>query len=225
MTKPVVFCWSGGKDSALALDALGSDREYEVVSLLTTLTRGYDRITMHGVRRSLLLQQVAALGLPLDEVWISPAAANAEYETQMEAVLRQCQARGIDTVAFGDIFLADLREYREKNLARLGMQAIFPIWRRDSTELIESFRQRGFKARLACVDAVKLGRRFSGREIDANFLSDLPAGVDPCGENGEYHSFVYDGPLFRTPIALTAGEIVEREGRFYIDLLPGTAAA
>lgn len=218
LPSPVLFCWSGGKDSALALDALRQRPDVRVVGLLTTVTEGYDRVSMHGVRRALLLQQAEALGLPLAEVRIPPQCVNPIYESRMEHALRAQLAAGVRTVAFGDIFLEDLREYRERNLAKLDMRAIFPIWKRDTRELAREFCQQGFRAIAVCIDPKKLDRSFAGRELTADFFSDLPAGVDPCGENGEFHTFVFAGPIFRRPVAVQRGEIVDRDGFTFCDL-------
>jgi uncharacterized protein (TIGR00290 family) len=220
MSEPIAFCWSGGKDSALALYELRENREYEVVSLLTTLTRGFERISMHGVRRELLHRQAAAIGMTVDEVWISQVASNEEYETAMGSMLAEYRRRGIVKVAFGDIFLEDLRLYRETNLAQAGIQAVFPIWKRDTRELMESFLARGFRSITCCIDIRKLDDSFVGREIDRQFLNELPAGVDPCGENGEFHSYACAGPLFDKEIPVRAGER-RRDGSFlFCDLLP-----
>ena len=220
MKERVAFCWSGGKDSALALYELRQSAEYEVVALLTTLTRDFDRISMHGVRRELLLRQAQAIGLPVDEVWITQGASNAEYEAQMGAQLAKYKSVGISRVGFGDIFLEDLRVYREQNLARLGLSAVFPIWKRDTTELIESFLACGFRSITCCIDTRKLDDSFVGREIDRRFLSELPAGVDPCGENGEFHSYACAGPLFDNEISVRTGETVRRDSFLFCDLLP-----
>jgi uncharacterized protein (TIGR00290 family) len=220
MKTPAAFCWSGGKDSAMALQAVLRDPDYTVVALLTTVTEGFERISMHGVRRELLLAQVEAIGLPLEEVRIPPKCPNAIYETRMgEATLRLRQ-RGVRHVAFGDIFLRDLRAYREENLARLNMEAIFPLWDIDTRELASRFVREGFRAVTVCVDPKKLDRSFAGRELETAFFRDLPAGVDPCGENGEFHTFVFDGPIFRFAVCCRAGEIVERDGFVFCDLLP-----
>jgi uncharacterized protein (TIGR00290 family) len=210
----LILSWSGGKDSALSLYTLQQAGEHEIDALLTTITRDYDRISMHGVRRSLLHQQAQAIGLPVLEVGISANAANAEYEANMAAVLSAYQQQGIEAVAFGDIFLEDLRAYREKNLQVLDLTSVFPIWKRDTRELATTFLQLGFKAVVACVDTQVLDASFAGRLIDADFLRDLPAGIDPCGENGEFHSFVFDGPIFSHPIPITVGEKVMRDERF-----------
>jgi uncharacterized protein (TIGR00290 family) len=227
MTTSILFCWSGGKDSAMALHALLQRADVRVTALLTTVTETYDRISMHGVRRELLVQQAESIGLPLHEVRIPPQCVNPIYEARMEEALRIHYAGGVRTVAFGDIFLEDLRAYREKNLARVGMTALFPIWKRDTRELIREFHVNRFRAIAVCVDPKVLDRSFAGRELDDAFFRDLPTGVDPCGENGEFHTFVFDGPIFRKPIPVRVGEIVERDSFTYCDLLPsaGVVAA
>lgn len=225
MAEPVLFCWSGGKDSCMALHELRRDSQFEIAALLTTVTETYDRISMHGVRRVLLERQVASLGLPLDIVSIPPACPNTKYEARMEATLAKWRARGIRRVAFGDIFLQDLREYRERNLARVEMEAIFPVWLRPTDKLVRDFIGLGFRAVTVCVDPRKLAGEFVGREIDEDFVAELPAGVDPCGENGEFHSFVYGGPEFAEPIQFEIGEKVLREGFWFCDLVPVEAAA
>ena len=217
----VLVSWSGGKDSAIALYEILKNQNYQISALLTTVTEGYDRISMHGVRRILLERQVASLGFPLEEVFIPKNASNEEYETNMGRVLAKYKDSGVTSIVFGDIFLEDLRKYREDKLATLGMHGIFPIWKRDTRELARSLTVLGFKAITTCVDTNMLGRQFVGRVIDEQFLSELPATVDPCGENGEYHSFVYDGPIFKERVAYTLGEVVLRENRFwYCDLIP-----
>jgi uncharacterized protein (TIGR00290 family) len=222
----VLVSWSGGKDSALALSELLAGGQSEVAALLTTVTRDYDRISMHGVRRSLLERQAASLGLPLEIVWISKGGSNDEYESGMAGTLLKFRDSGVTAVAFGDIFLEDLRAYREGKLRLAGMSAMFPIWKRDTRELAASFVARGFRAITTCVDTAALDGRFVGREIDEGFLSELPAGVDPCGENGEYHSFVYAGPVFGQPIRVVAGEKVLRDGRFFFcDLVEDSGPA
>ena len=220
MSEPILFCWSGGKDSAMALHALSQRPDARAVALLSTVTETYDRISMHGVRRELLVQQAQSIGLPLHEVRIPPQCVNPIYEARMEEALRIYYAEGVRTVAFGDIFLQDLRAYREKNLARIGMTALFPIWTRDTRELIHSFQAARFRAIAACIDPKVLDRSFAGRELDDSFFRDLPAGVDPCGENGEFHTFVFDGPIFHNPIPIRSGKIVERDSFIYCDLLP-----
>ncbi len=216
--EPVLFCWSGGKDSAMALHVLKQQSDLRIAALLTTVTEGYDRISMHGVRRTLLARQAAAMGLPLQEVRIPPECVNPVYEARMREALLSQKTAGVRLVAFGDIFLQDLREYRERNLAQVGMTAVFPIWRRDTRELARDFCEKGFRAIAVCIDSKKLGREFAGRELEESFFRDLPADVDPCGENGEFHTFVYDGPLFSSAIGVERGELVERGGFYFCDL-------
>jgi len=220
MPEEVLFCWSGGKDSAMALHALRAEGHCRVTTLLTTITEEYNRISMHGVRRALLERQAESLGLPLHAVLIPPQCINATYEERMKEALAQHFARGVRRVAFGDIFLEDLRAYREKNLALASMQALFPIWKRDTRELASEFIRQGFRAIAVCVDPRVLDASFAGRELDASFFADLPPGVDPCGENGEFHTFVFDGPVFKRPIACRVGEKVVRDGFCFCDLLP-----
>lgn len=224
MPEPVLFCWSGGKDSCLALHELRREPLREVAALLTTVTEMYDRISMHGVRRELLERQAAALGLPLEIVTIPPKCANADYEARIEAALLKWKERGVSLVAFGDIFLEDLRTYREENLARAGMQVVFPLWKRPTRELAAEFISLGFRAVTVCVDPRVLDDSFVGREINEKFLAELPLGVDPCGENGEFHSFVYDGPGFAKRVEFRLGEKVLRDGFYFRDLVPGEAA-
>jgi uncharacterized protein (TIGR00290 family) len=216
----ILFCWSGGKDSAMALHTLLQQKHFQVVALLTTVTENYDRIAMHGVRRELLKQQAQSIGLPLHEVFLPPQCVNPVYEARMEEALRLFRNQGVHTVAFGDIFLEDLRVYREKNLARIGMTALFPIWKRDTRELIRHFHEQHFRAAAACIDTKVLDRSFAGRELDESFFRDLPFTADPCGENGEFHTFVFDGPIFQSPIPIRTGEIVNRDGFVFCDLLP-----
>ncbi|HXL52633.1 MAG TPA: hypothetical protein VN945_05810 [Gemmatimonadales bacterium] len=216
------MAWSGGKDSAFALREILGDRCYRVAALLTTVTAEYDRISMHGVRRTLLRRQAESLGLPLEEVLISPGASNDEYESNMGATLAALRSRvpGLDTVVFGDLFLADIRAYRERMLARIGMRGLFPLWLRNTRALAHDFVQLGFRAVVVCVDAAQLAGEFAGREFDADLLRDLPPGVDPCGERGEFHTFVYAGPGLRQPVRHARGPVVVRDGRFvYCDLM------
>jgi uncharacterized protein (TIGR00290 family) len=217
----VLFSWSGGKDSALALQEILTCGKYALAGLLTTVTEDYDRISMHGVRSALLHQQATSLGLALTVVRVPKQAANAAYEERMASALQRHKDAGVTCVAFGDIFLEDLRAYREQNLARMGMRALFPLWKRDSVDIIKSFIGGGFKAVTTCVDGKVLGSEFVGRAIDDLFAADLPAGIDPCGENGEYHSFVHKGPIFSQDIAYRRGDVVLRDDRFwYCDLIP-----
>ena len=222
MPHDVLVAWSGGKDSALALREIRRDARYRVAALLTTVTAEYDRVSMHGVRSTLLRRQAESLGLPLEEVRISPGASNDEYETNMGAALAELRTRnpGLDTVVFGDLFLADIRAYRERMLARIGMQGLFPLWLRDTRSLAHDFVRLGYGAVLVCVDSAQLAAGFAGREFDAGLLQDLPPEVDPCGENGEFHTFVYAGPGLRQPVCHERGPVVVRDGRFvYCDLV------
>jgi uncharacterized protein (TIGR00290 family) len=221
MKENVLFCWSSGKDSAFALYQLLTEGKYSVASLLTTVTQDYDRVSMHGVRIQLLEEQSQSLAIPLTKVVITRSASNDDYEKAITVVLQQFKDKGILQVAFGDIFLEDLRKYREDNLAKLGMTALFPIWKRDTTTMAQDFIAAGFKAVITCVDTNVLDKSFAGREFDEVLLADLPAGVDPCGENGEFHSFAYNGPIFKNPILFTRGEVVLRDERFcFCDLVP-----
>jgi len=215
MPDKILFSWSGGKDSALALHSLKNWREIEIVALLTTVTADYDRISMHGVRKELLEKQVESIGLTLEKIIISKKSSNEEYEEKMKATLLKYRDAGVNTIAFGDIFLEDLKKYREENLAKIGMKGIFPLWKQDSYILAKTFIGLEFKAVLTCVDSKQLDGNFCGREYDTSLLNDLPKGVDPCGENGEFHSFVYDGPIFKNEIPFARGDIVVRENQFY----------
>jgi uncharacterized protein (TIGR00290 family) len=219
MSEPILFCWSGGKDSAMALHTLLQRSDIHIEALLTTVTEGYERISMHGVRRELLQRQAQSIGLPLHEVRIPQQCVNPIYEARMEEALRVYLEKGVQKAAFGDIFLEDLRAYREKNLARIGMTAIFPIWKRDTRELIRSFHANQFRAVAVCVDSKVLDPSFAGRELDQSFFRDLPSHADPCGENGEFHTFVFDGPIFRSPIHVRTGEVVNRDGFVFCDIL------
>jgi uncharacterized protein (TIGR00290 family) len=227
----VVLAWSGGKDSTLALTALREDPRYRVVALLTTVTREYDRISIHGVRRAVLEAQVSALGLPLIETSIPSGSSNAEYEAAFALALRTAQARwpGVRHIGFGDLFLTDVRAYREALLGSLDWVGVFPLWGEDTTALARHFVRTGHRAILTCVDTTQLAPEFAGREFDDRMLAELPETVDPCGERGEFHTCVYAGPAFDRPLPLIAGERVRRDGRFeYCDVLlapEATAAA
>ncbi|MBI4706511.1 MAG: diphthine--ammonia ligase [Candidatus Omnitrophica bacterium] len=217
----IIFAWSGGKDSAMALYELKKNRDYEISALLTTITEDYSRISMHGVREILLEQQADSLGLPLEKIYITKKSSNEEYETKMRDTLIRYQSNGVFSVAFGDIFLEDLKKYREGNLLKIGMKGIFPVWKRNSFELANTFIDLGFKAVITCIDSKVLDKAFAGRNFDKQFLSELPPNVDPCGENGEFHSFVYEGPIFSKRILYEKGEVVLRDNRYYFcDLMP-----
>jgi uncharacterized protein (TIGR00290 family) len=220
LPEPILFCWSGGKDSAMAMHTLLQQKDFRVTALLTTVTEGFERISMHGVRRELLEEQAQSIGLPLHEVRIPPQCVNAIYEARMEAALRIYYEQGVRKVAFGDIFLEDLRAYREKNLARIDMKALFPIWKQDTRELVRRFHSQRFRAIAVCIDSKVLDSSFAGRELDESFFHDLPPNADPCGENGEFHTFVFDGPVFGRPIPVRRGEIVQRDGFVFCDLMP-----
>jgi uncharacterized protein (TIGR00290 family) len=221
MVKPIVLTWSGGKDSALALYYLQKSRYYQITYLLTTITKDYNRISMHGVRSVLLDRQAKSLGLPLEKVFISKNSSNEEYENQMKEKLLFFQTQGVVSVAFGDLFLEDIRKYREQNLTKVSMKGIYPLWNKNTHKLAHQFIELGFEAVIVCVDSQNLDKKFVGRFFDRQFLSDLPAAVDPCGENGEFHSFVFDGPIFKKSIPFKIGDIVLREKRFYFcDLMP-----
>jgi uncharacterized protein (TIGR00290 family) len=218
-----ILAWSGGKDSALALQQVRQAGTYLIEGLLTTITKEHDRVCMHGVRTALLDRQAQALGLPVDKIELDAHESQEGYDAKMQACLADYRRRGIGTVVFGDLFLQDVRQYRQTNLSRVDMQAAFPLWQQDTRALARTFMETGFKAVITCVDLQALPLTFLGREYDRTFLADLPAGVDPCGENGEFHSFVHDGPLFRAPIAFERGCTITRENRFaYIDLIPTT---
>ena len=220
MKERVLLSWSGGKDSALALYELERAGECEIAALLTTVTDATGRIGMHAVRRELVARQAESLRLPLRELMVPPFPANDVYEAAMRGVLEDCAASGVRRVAFGDLFLEDIRTYREGMLAGLGLQGLYPVWGRDTSMLVREFLEVGFRAVLVCVDVEVLDASFAGRELDRALLAELPAGVDPCGENGEFHTFVFDGPGFRSPIAFERGD-VRRESSFaFCDLVP-----
>jgi uncharacterized protein (TIGR00290 family) len=222
MPESVIVSWSSGKDSALTLAALRADPRVEPVALLTTVTSDYDRISIHGVRRELLAAQARALALPLYEMWLAPASSNAAYEAALAASLADLRERYPDVrrIAYGDLFLADVRRYREDRLAILGWEGIFPLWGQATDTLARSFVDGGYEARLVCVDTTTIPTAFAGRAYDAALLGDLPTNVDPCGERGEFHTFVSYGPGFSDRVGYEVGEVVIREGRFaYCDLV------
>lgn len=223
--KPAWLAWSSGKDSAWSLHALRQGGEFEVVALLTTVNRTYQRVAMHAVRESLLERQAAAAGLPLVKVPIPSPCPNGTYEWAMSQAMAQARAQDVWHMAFGDLFLEDLRAYREKHLAACGMTPVFPLWGKDTRRLAEQMLAGGLSAHLTCVDPGQMDRSFAGRKFDADFLAALPASVDPCGENGEFHTFAHEGPMFREKIPVTVGEIVERDSFVFADLLPAAAAS
>ena len=224
----VALSWSGGKDSALALQHLRNGAEYEVVALLTSVTREYDRVSIHGVRRVLLEAQASALGLPLIEIALEPKSSDAAYQRAFLDALTELAARHptVRHIAFGDLYLHDVRDYRDRLLAGTTYRGLYPLWERPTRALAESFIADGFAATLVCIDETQLDASFAGRRFDRALLEALPASVDPCGENGEFHTFVHGGPIFARPIPVVHGEIVRRENRFtYCDLLPGVPDA
>ncbi len=221
MPEKVLLSWSGGKDSVLALRELRENDNFEIVALITTITKDYDRVSMHGIRRILLEQQADSIGIPLEKIYIAHKASNEEYESRFSEIVLEYKKMGISSVAFGDIFLQDIRTYREDFLKGIGMSGLFPIWGENSIGLANRFITLGFKAVITCTDAKALDKSFAGREYDEQFLSDLPSGVDPCGENGEFHTFAYAGHIFQIPIIFAKGEVVLRDSRFYYcDLIP-----
>lgn len=221
MAKPKAWLsWSTGKDSAWALHVMRQRGEVEVVALLTTVNTQFQRVAMHAVRESLLDAQARAAGLPLIKVPIPYPCPHAQYERAMEEAMSQARAAGVYHVVFGDLFLEDIRKYREEKLAGCGMQPLFPIWGSDTQGLARQMVGAGLRAYVTCVDPTKLARDFAGRVYEARFLADLPVGIDPCGEKGEFHTFACAGPMFGAPIAAQVGEIVERDGFIFADLLP-----
>lgn len=229
MKEKVLFSWSGGKDSALALFKLLQDDAFEVIALFTTLNDTFKRISMHGVREELLDDQAAAIGLPLVKMYVHEGT-NSEYEKRMEELLLKYKADGVNKVVFGDIFLEDLRIYREQNLAKVGMQAYFPLWGKETSALLREFWDLNFRTIICCVNDAFFNENDVGLELDQQFISLLPDGVDPCGENGEFHTFCYDGPLFKNKIAFLIGEKTHRpldpslvqgktKGFWYCDLI------
>jgi uncharacterized protein (TIGR00290 family) len=217
----VIVSWSSGKDSALALYEVMHNPEYDVIGLLTTINRSTNWVSMHNVHRHLVERQAASIGLPLEVVSFYPADAKKSYETSMRKALSKYQRQGVTAVVSGDIYLEDLRKNREDKLAQIGLGSIFPLWERVTRELAETLVKTGFRTVITSVDTEVLSRDYLGQVIDAQFLASLPAGVDPCGENGEYHSFVFDGPFFQEPVQFTLGKISSYEDRYiYFDLLP-----
>ncbi|HEY1816061.1 MAG TPA: hypothetical protein VGG74_27125 [Kofleriaceae bacterium] len=222
MARPrAIVSWSTGKDSAFALHVTRAAGELDVVGLVTTVTTAFGRVSMHGVREELLARQVAATGLPCRTVGIPSPCSNEHYERELGEALVAARDDGVTHVVFGDLFLADIRAYREVLLGKLGLQCVFPLWQRDTHALAREMIDAGMRARLTCVDPKQLDARFAGRDYDADLLAELPATVDPCGERGEFHTFVTGGPMFRESIAVRAGEVVIRDGFAFADLLIG----
>jgi uncharacterized protein (TIGR00290 family) len=223
MSRPKAWlAWSTGKDSAWALHVLRQAAEVDVVGLLTTVTSEFERVSMHAVREELLDQQAEAVGIPCRKVHIPGPCSNELYEREMMQALDAARAEGIEYVAFGDLFLADVRGYREKQLAGTGIEPLFPLWLRDTTQLAREMLDAGLRATVTCVDPRFLDRTFAGKSFDAAFLTALPGGVDPCGERGEFHTFVSAGPMLHRPLDIVVGEVVEREGFVFADLVPAS---
>ena len=221
MSKPkLLLSWSSGKDSAWTLHVLRQQNQYEIVGLVTTINENFARVAMHGVREELLAAQAVAAGVSLWRVPLPHPCPNAEYEKRMRALIERATAAGVTHMAFGDLFLEDIRAYRIKQLAGTGIAPVFPIWGRDTTRLARDMVCAGLRAKLSCVDPGRLAREFAGRTFDDSLLDELPADIDPCGENGEFHSFCFAGPMFHRPIAVQTGEVVERDGFVFADLLP-----
>jgi len=221
MKSRVALSWSGGKDSCLALYELLRDDRFSVERLICTVTEGYERVSMHGVRVELIEAQAASLGIPLYRIYIPQNCSNQVYDERMRYALSELMSLGINAVAFGDIFLEDIRTYRESRLSEVGVRALFPLWGRSSKDITLGLCESGFRSVVVCVDSTLLDPSFLGRDIDLRFLGSLPEGVDPAGENGEFHSFVYDGPIFSRSVPFKKGEVVVRDNRFYYcDLVP-----
>lgn len=220
MKPRALLAWSSGKDAAWALARLRRSGEVDVVGLLTTVAAAHERVAMHGVRRELLAAQARAVGLPVLEVELPSPCSNEDYDRAMELALRAARAQGVTAVAFGDLYLEDVRRYREERLAGTGVAPLFPLWGSDTAALAREMLAGGARAYLACVDPRAVPASFAGRAFDRALLDELPAGVDPCGENGEFHTFAVDGPAFARPVEVVRGEVVEREGFVFADLLP-----
>jgi len=216
----IVHSWSGGKDSSMALYEIIKEGRYRPKYLLTTVNKDYGRVSMHGVRSELAEEQARSIGIKLDVSYLSSRSSNEEYERVMREKLLRYKVEGIRKVSFGDIFLEDIRKYRESKMNELEMECIFPIWGRNTKSLAREIISLGFRAIICTVDSRKLSKDFAGREFDAKFLQSLPAGVDPCGENGEFHTFVYDGPIFKWDIRVKIGETVLRDSFYFTDLIP-----
>jgi uncharacterized protein (TIGR00290 family) len=214
----VLVSWSSGKDSAWALHQLRQSGEYEIAGLLTTVNTAFDRVAMHGTRREVLEAQAAAAGLPL---WIVPLpwpCSNPEYEAAMRAACGRATGEGIEAIAFGDLFLEDVRRYREERLAGTGLQPVFPLWGMNTAELVRTMLREGVKARIVCVDPKRLPKEFAGRDLDESLLEEFSSEIDPCAENGEFHTCAYAGPMFRQEIPIESGEVVERDGFVFADV-------
>jgi uncharacterized protein (TIGR00290 family) len=225
MKKKILLAWSSGKDSAWALHVLREQGQYEVAGLMTTFNAAFDRVAMHSTRRNLVEMQAEAAGVPLIAAPIPWPCSNVDYELAMKRVCDQALAQGISAIAFGDLFLTDVRAYRERQLKETGLQPLFPLWGVPTKALAQEMISTGLRAKLVCVDPRQISANFIGRDFDHKFLSEIPAGVDPCGENGEFHSFVHAGPMFSRDLAIVTGEKVERDGFWFCDVLPAVTAA
>jgi uncharacterized protein (TIGR00290 family) len=223
--RKILLSWSSGKDSAWALHVLRQRSEVEVVGLLTTINTHFQRVAMHGTRHTLLKAQAKAARLPLWEVPLPWPCNNEIYEEAMSTACASAVQQGISAVAFGDLFLEDVRRYREDRLRGTGLEPMFPLWGRNTRELISEMLDGGLRARIVCLDPSKLPIDFAGRDLDLDLLRRMPAGVDPCAENGEFHTFAYAGPMFDQPIPIEDGEVVTRDGFLYADVLPSEVAA
>ena len=219
MKEKIIFSWGSGKDSVLSLYELGKTNRYETVALLTTISKEFNRVSFHGVPANLVEKQAESIGFTLDKIILSASSSVEEYASKIENSLLKYRNRGIKKIVYGDIFLEDLREFRIKCLDKIGMEGIFPLWKRDTKEIIKKFISLGFKAITTSVDSKVLDKSFVGRMVDENFLKDLPDNVDPCGENGEFHTFVFDGPIFKNKINFSIGKIVLRDSFYYCDLI------
>lgn len=218
MVEKAMLSWSSGKDSAWALHVLRQQNEFEIVGLLTTVNQKFERVAMHAVRTQLLRAQAAAAELPLFEIQLPWPCSNAEYEAEMSQAVAAARARGVSVMAFGDLFLEDIRQYRVDKLSGTGIRPVFPLWQVPTRELAQSMIAGGLQARLTCVDPRQMPRELCGRAFDAALLRDLPESVDPCGERGEFHTFTHAGPMFRRPVPIESGEVVERDGFVFADL-------
>ena len=220
MRRKTLLSWSSGKDSAWALHVLRQDPTVELAGLFCTVNQVFERVAMHGVRIELLRQQAAAVGLPLSLIEIPYPCSNDEYARVMDAFVREARGLGVETFAFGDLFLEDVRRFREQGLEGTGITPVFPLWGLPTGALAATMVASGLRALITCIDPGRLDRRFAGRAYDASFLAELPEGVDPCGEFGEFHSFAFEGPMFEHPVRVSIGETVERDGFVFTDLLP-----
>jgi uncharacterized protein (TIGR00290 family) len=217
--KKLLVSWSSGKDSAWALHVLRQSNEYEIVGLLTTINANFDRVAMHGVRSELLEAQAAAADLPLWQVPLPWPCSNEQYEAAMSAACGKAIEAGVQAIAFGDLFLEDVRRYREERMKQAGLSPIFPLWKLDTRQLIRDMWGAGVRSRIVCLDPAKMPSSFAGRDLDPTLIAELPSGVDPCGENGEFHTFVYDGPMFSRAIPVENGETIARDGFVFADVV------